>query len=235
VDVYTFDDSLVVPPGVTVRKASEIIPRKDVVLHQSGSWALFTDIFRYEGLKRNLGVWMDLDVLLLRDVKGMGDHIYGWQDANVINGAILKLPAESECLGRLRSLSRARVVVDPSWSFKEKAIQRAKGLFGLQVPVGKLRWGTVGPYALTHYVKACHLIHHCQPADVFYPVPFTDATSFFSADAAAIEGQFTSSTRAVHLWNDMIKEAKRRPPPRGSFIAKMCERFDVEPVTEAVR
>jgi hypothetical protein len=227
VDVFTYDDDLVVPPGVTVRAATEIFPYEKVVLHESGSWSLFADIFRYEALRRGAGIWVDLDVLVLRNLGEMGDHIFGWQDPYVINNAVLRLPADSDCLEQLISLSRAPVVVGPHWSLRQKAVQIGRSLFKVHVPIQNLEWGTVGPMALTHFVTSGRLLHHCQPMDVFYPVHFMDATSLFSADSASVEGKFTSSTRAVHLWNDKIKEAKRLPPPRGSFVAKMCEKFDV--------
>jgi hypothetical protein len=227
IDVFTYDQDLSVPTGVTVRSAAEIIPLAKVVRHKSGSMALFSDIFRYEALRAGMGIWIDLDVLLLRSLSDMGEHVFGWQDPYVINGAVLRLPPDSECLGRLIDLCRSPVVIGPHWPRHRKLLQRARSLVGTHVPIQQLEWGAVGPMALTHFVTSCRLLHHCQPVDVFYPVHFKDAACVFTADASAVAALFTSSTRAVHLWNNMLKELKHLPPPPTSFIAKMCERFGV--------
>ena len=227
VDVYSYDEHLVVPAGVTLRSASEVLPESKIVREGGGSWALVSDMFRYEGLSRGLGIWIDLDVLLLRDLDGMGDHLYGWQDPYLINGAILHLPPDSSCLRELLSLCYAPVVVPPQWPLKKKLIQKARALVGAHVPVWKLEWGSVGPMALTHFVSSKRLLHHSQPTDVFYPVHFMDAATLLADDAAAVEAKLTSSTRAIHLWNNCLGAGKGTSPPPASFIAKMCNRFGV--------
>lgn len=227
VDVYSYDASLDLPPGVNLRPASEIIEEKHVVRHENGSLALFSDIFRYTALQKGAGIWVDLDVLLLRPLDGLGDYIYAWQDENIINGAILKLPADSRVLKSLVDLARARVVVGPYWRRRDKAIQIARGMLGRAVPISKLEWGIIGPRALTHYLRAEGIDRIAQSASVFYPVPFTEAQDFFNCDASEIEARLAPETRAVHIWNDMIKELKKTAPPNGSFIDRKCRQFEV--------
>jgi hypothetical protein len=90
-----------------------------------------------------------------------------------------------------------------------------------------MEWGVIGPFGLTHFVKELGLTEHALPPEAFYPLPFTDADLLFAADAAPVEAMITPRTRAIHLWSDMIKARKREPPPAGSFIAKMCERYGI--------
>jgi hypothetical protein len=227
-DVYSYDLDLRLPAGVRLRDARDILPQSRVVLHESGSWALFSDIFRYEALAREAGTWIDLDMVLLKPITGLSDHVYGWQDPYVINGAILRLPSQSPCLQQLIALCRAKVVVAPQWSFHKKLQQRLRSLAGAQVPIEKLEWGVIGPIALTRMLADFQMLHRCQPVDVFYPVPWQEAWRFFEPDIAAVDRTLTSHTIGVHLWNDRIKDLKRTPPPPGSFVAKMCKRFDVE-------
>ncbi len=55
-DLYTYDEHLRAPAGVSVRDAAEIMPRDRVLFHRRGnSPALFSDLFRYAGLERSLG------------------------------------------------------------------------------------------------------------------------------------------------------------------------------------
>jgi hypothetical protein len=231
-DIFTFDIELEVPQGVKRRSAAEILPRERIVLHENGSWALFTDIFRYEALLRNAGTWIDLDVLLLKSLSDFGDHIYGWQDRYVINGAVLRLPAESPCLQELAALGRADVVVGPHWRRRKKIVQKVRGMVGAHVPLHRLEWGTVGPFALTHLLGSHRLLCHSQPIDVLYPVHYDQADQTFAPDSAVVEAKLTPSTRAIHFWNDRIKTLKRQAPPKGSFVAKMCDRFGIDVVDE---
>lgn len=227
VDVYSYDEALDLPPGVTQRDAAKIIDEKHVVRHENGSLALFSDIFRYAGLQKEAGIWIDLDVFLLRPLTGLGDHIYAWQDDHIINGAVLKLPPDGKVLKSLTDLARARVVVGPYWRRRDKAIQIARALVGRAVPIGKLEWGIIGPRALTHYLKKNGLDEKARPQAVFYPIPFTEAQDLFNRDAAEIEARLGPETLAVHIWNDMIKELKKTAPPPGSFIDRQCRHFEI--------
>ncbi|MFN3746760.1 MAG: hypothetical protein ACK4TL_18825 [Hyphomicrobiaceae bacterium] len=227
-DVYSYETDIKVPTGAAIRDANEILPQNRAVIHKSGSWAPFADVFRYEGLLQSAGTWIDLDVLVLKPLHEIGDHIVGWQDAYVINNAVLRLPPNSACLQSLVTLCRSEVVVPPQWPARRKILQRLRGMVGAQVPMQELEWGAVGPLALTRLVCDHRLLHKCQPADVFYPVPWQQAHLMFEPDAAPVWDAMTSSTRAIHLWNDRIKGLKSSPPPRGSFIAQMCERYGID-------
>jgi hypothetical protein len=104
------------------------------------------------------------------------------------------------------------------------------GLIGRERPIEQLEWGVVGPFALTHFVLASGLRHYCQAVDVFYPVGPNEASDFFLADAAIVETRITTSTRALHLWSNLIRRLKNVPPPPASYIAKMCSRLGVNGV-----
>jgi hypothetical protein len=227
-DIFSFDPDLAVPAGVNLRDAREIVPRTRSVVAETARWALLSDVFRYEALLRGAGTWIDLDMLLLRPVSEIGEYIFGWQDASTINGAILRLPPDSPCLQKLIALCRSDVVVPPQWSRTQKAYQRLRAVIGRHTPVEKMEWGAIGPQALTRFLIDLRLLHRCQSVDVFYPVSWQQAWHLFEPDAALVENALTANTRAVHFWNDRIKHLKGRAPPPGSFVAKMCEAFNVD-------
>lgn len=148
-----------------------------------------------------------------------------------MNGGVLRLPSGSAGLRALLDLSTARVVIPPYWGRREKVLQFARSIVSRHVPLEKLEWGAIGPRALTYYVRAFRLSDEPAQPDVFYPLHFTEAEKLFAENGAEeVEKTFTPDTRSVHLWNEMIKSYKKAPPPAGSFVAKMCRRFNVEPV-----
>ena len=63
--LYTYGDVDNAPPGTTICDASDILPRTNVFLSH-GSYAPFSDLFRYKLLSNEGGWWVDLDVVCIR-------------------------------------------------------------------------------------------------------------------------------------------------------------------------
>jgi hypothetical protein len=229
VDLFTYDSDLPVPAGVNLKDAGTIVPESKVIRYQkTGSLALFSDIFRYEGLRQNAGIWLDLDILVLRDLDGMGSYVFGWESETIINGAVLHLPADSACLRNIVSLYTASTVVAPFWNAPRKVYQITRSLVGKQLPLQQLGWGIIGPRAVTHYVKSEGLVSRAQPVDVFYPIHHSEVELLLKPDVR-VEDRLTSSTRAVHLWKSTLQPLLQQPLHKASFLGRMCEHFDVEP------
>ncbi len=74
--------------------AEEILPRAVLFTHRrTGSLGSFSDWFRYRLLKERGGIWADTDVVCLAPLVYPQQEIFGWQDARVLNNAVLGLPA----------------------------------------------------------------------------------------------------------------------------------------------
>lgn len=224
VTVFSFGP-LDVPSGVIVRDANEVLPKDRLIVHrQTGSPSVFADLFRYEGLRRGLGTWVDLDVLLLRNISGLGDHIFGLQDDRLIAIGVLRLPVSSPILRDILDCCSRRVIVAPHWKRQRQIRQRVAGAFGLHKTLEDLPWGTIGPKLLTYYARK----HDIEPLPqtAFYPYPSKDFMVAFDP-GVRVEDRFTSDTYAVHLWNERIKHLKGSPPPPGSFLARMCAKYEI--------
>ena len=227
IDLYTYDADLPVPPGVTVKDAREVLPRDQVFVHRkTGSPAVFADIFRYHGLQRGLGLWVDTDVLVLKHLGGLGDHVVGLDSDRTVNNAVLHLPPDCSFLSEIIAFAREPVIFAPYWSAAQRAKQRAKSWLGVHKRLDQMPIGILGPQMLTLWVHR-HGIK-AQPREVLYPIHYNEAAALFNP-AAQIQDRITPATRAVHLWNTTIREFKRRPPPAGSWLAKMCDRFAILP------
>lgn len=70
VNLYTYGNIVNVPNGVNIIDGSHIIPKEKIVKHQkTGSYALFSDIFRYVLLSKiNQGIYVDCDVYCLKPI-----------------------------------------------------------------------------------------------------------------------------------------------------------------------
>lgn len=96
------------PYGTILKDASEIIPRKKVFCykntnqfgHGKGSYAGFSDIFRYKLLYEHGGWWVDMDVTCLKHFDFEDPYIFRTHHNFPVVGNIMKCPKGSELMKR---------------------------------------------------------------------------------------------------------------------------------------
>ena len=224
--VYSYEPLANLPSSVVRADANDVIQRDRVFRHRrSGSMATFSDLFRYEGLRRGLGTWIDADVLVLRHFP-TSDIIMA-QEMDLVGNSVLRLPSDHPFLAEMKRLSEARVLIAPHWPLKHKIHQIARACIGRPMGLAEVKRATFGPPALTRYVDRNNLHHLVFPQDVFFPLPWAQATDAFDPEVD-ITHFFTSRTVAVHLWHSKVEHLKNAPPPPGSFLARMCEKYQVD-------
>jgi len=94
------------PPEVHVKNASEIIPREQVFCyrntnqfgHGKGSFAGFSDIFRYKLLYEKGGWWTDMDVVCLKPLDFDAAYVFRNHHDFPVIGNIMKCPQGSELM-----------------------------------------------------------------------------------------------------------------------------------------
>jgi Glycosyltransferase sugar-binding region containing DXD motif len=63
--LWTYGDISNAPKGTKIRDARDIMPEENVFLNGFGSYASFSDLFRYATLCKHGGLWADTDVIAL--------------------------------------------------------------------------------------------------------------------------------------------------------------------------
>jgi hypothetical protein len=64
-NLWTYGDMMNAPKGAELRDARDIIPEAMVFSNKGGSYAGFSDLFRYAVLSKEGGLWADTDVVAL--------------------------------------------------------------------------------------------------------------------------------------------------------------------------
>ena len=207
VNLYTYEQTLEVPDGISVLDAADIVPKADAFENRDrpGTFAAFSDVFRYRLLSSVKTTWVDTDVLCLTDSLPGGEYLLGWEDQNHVNGAILRAPRDSEFL-----------------QFCESAVQSAD--------LASVSWGAIGPALVTRAVETCGLAPIVLPTQALYPIHFSRIWEVFDPSRTkALENYFRESS-TLHLWNEVLRrfpDLKTRRPPRGSFMEMHFERAGV--------
>lgn len=233
----------VVEAGVDVADAASVVPAGSAVhglLTVAGKdrWrrrarVVFSDIFRFELMRRGLGTWVDLDVLFLRPLALESPYVFGLETPGSINNAVLSLPQGTPLLNDLLAFVDRRPVLPPWARGRAYWEQRLRAAIGIPLGPEAMEWGIFGPKALTHFAGVHGLVGAAQPQHVFYPVPYAEATSLFDP-AADLDRWLKPDTIAVHLWNNRIRDLKRAPVPGGCFMDRQLRALDMA-ATEPAR
>jgi len=144
--VWTYGDLTNAPNQVAIKDARQILSEKEVFLNKRGSYAGFSDLFRYAVLSELGGLYVDTDVLALKNAKYLPNSPFlvtertgtkknfknfirtklGFTKDNRINGNVLYNP--SPIKGDLIDLAYH---------------------YSLRFPKDKVHWSEIGPNLLT--------------------------------------------------------------------------------------
>jgi len=226
VTLWAYDPVSGVPGDVTIASADDILPRP-LIKRRPGGAAFISDRFRYRLLRsRDDATWLDADVLLLRPLDIRSRYVFGWEAADMVGTAVMRLPCDSPVLEDLLNFIEMRVPVPPWWSRKRKSWQRLLGTVGLNLGHEAMPWGTFGPKAFTEFLRRHQLIDRALPIETFYPVHWRKAELYFAAPDA-VTPLLTEATIAVHLWNNIVRQRGDHAPPSGSWLAEMCRHYAI--------
>jgi hypothetical protein len=177
VHLYTYDTIENVPPGVTLRDASKILPPSKIFRNRlgkgKGSLAAFSDLFRYKLLLDEGGWWVDADVFCLKPFDFAAPYVFGAEEKPVASG-IIKMPR--------------------GCSLAEMCYESAR-----RVDPGTITWNEL-VNILERSVRDLDLMSFVLPKETFSPIVWRDVP-----DHVRGIKHFVPSPRsyAVHLYNEM--------------------------------
>jgi hypothetical protein len=222
ITLYVYERPIDVPSNVELADAGAIVP-KDKIFRDtaSGSFAHFADLFRYILLSKVPTLYVDVDIYCLRPISDR-PYIYGWEDDERINNAVLKLPPESELLASILKLSRRNFLL-PSWCSRKNSILAMMKHIVLGGPtIAYLDWAAIGPLALTHFIRQLQMADRAMSTDYFYPIHWSRLDLLLQA-GARVADLVSPNTECVHLYNSKLKALGYQRAPASSPIREMLE------------
>lgn len=201
--LYTYDSQMTAPSGVEICQASEILPREMVFenANRPGTYAAFSNIFRYRLLQKKDTIWVDSDVLAGENPLPEDAYLFGRESRKFINGAILKAPRDSD--------------------FLQIMLQHA-----LDTDPGTIQWGQLGPKLVTSTAARLDISHLAQNARTFYPVNYRQVWRLFDPSQLDWCSQKVKHASTIHMWNEVLRGRgiKEVRPPEGSFLSNIAEK-----------
>lgn len=223
VNLYAYDDIADLPNGVKVRDANEIIDKSQIFRHHKrGSYAPFSDVFRYKMLKQiDFGMYVDCDIYCLKPMLlPKHGYLFGYENPSIISNAVLALPKNSQLLNTLIELTSQKYFTPEWYSDYDKFRLKIKRLFGRANTLGKMGWGVTGPSAITHYAKKLNITHLVQPVDVLYPIQHHETHKLMDANLS-IDDVITENSVCVHLYNETMRHVDLTKIDPNCILAKM--------------
>ena len=211
-----------VPTGVEVRDANEVAPYQTLAHYfDGGSAALGTDFFRYAMQAKGLGAWVDLDLYFIRPIDFEDEYVFGWEHRTSINGAVLRLPANSDMVRELCDIPHGELAAAFLWAEKDGDVlleeaDRRRHSAG-ELPVGHIR--TDVPDLSGEEIRCCEAEQRSAPS--FIRSPITN-WKLLCGPPEFVKAELTKETRTVHLWRSILIRKTGAAPPPGSYLEALC-------------
>lgn len=219
VRLYGYEAVDGVPAGVALADAARIVsPDRLKPYLASRSYASFANLFRYELLAREPGVWIDCDLLSVRPLIAGPAHLFGYEAVNRINNAVLKLPADSPVLADLRAVFTTAGWRPPWNDWKRNLRDRLRRTAGGH----DYSPAVTGPRVLTYFVGKHGLAGLAAAMDVFYPVAVQATPDLLNPDFD-IAPLITPRTLCIHLCSSYLGDRLDAGAPAGSFLAAVLD------------
>ena len=200
---------------IKLKDASEIVNESYLMKFtqdsQKSNMSSFSNLFRFELLKKGYGWWFDSDCICLRNAK---DFI----KLNNNKQFILGLEYESYVGSSVAFISDIRIA-DLFLSETYKKLNSNDFNF---------YWGEIGPDLITETLLEEELIGDVYSSELFFKIPAENFYLLFD-NRLTISREVSNSVEdsfVLHTWNEMFRKFlinKNKLPPRGSFLYKQMK------------
>ena len=143
--LWTYDKAFIhVSDKVILKDANEILSFEQVFCYQfqninghgKGSYAGFSDIFRYKLLYEKGGIWTDMDITCLKSFKIKGDYFFRYHHKSGAVGNFMKCPRNSKLM---------------KWCYEKAIIEVTKYNKNWMLPIQILNEG-IKEHKLSNYI-----------------------------------------------------------------------------------
>ncbi|HRV92647.1 MAG TPA: DUF6065 family protein [Anaerolineae bacterium] len=203
--LYAYDDIPDLPDGTLLKDANEIIPEKEIFTTHNGSYATFSELFRWTLLRKKGHYWADTDLVCLKPFDFETDIVFGLESEDYANPCLMKFPPNHALSRFIETSCRNPNDFLPYDSPKDKQrklerrqLNEGKGLF----------WGEAGgPYGFTRALKHFGMLNLAKPFLCFYPIHYGNWRAIFEQSWPDGLASFSDSY-TIHLWNEMMRQDK---------------------------
>ncbi len=206
VRLYSYGPLERVPRGVQCVDAREILPEKRLYFDtRHGSWAQFSDIFRFEALRKLGGLWADSDMIALRPIEKAHEVLIVRESRSQLASALVGIPAGHPLARRLVWGVQHPWLPHRHDPWKVR-LQKTARLVRREPPP-PIGWADLGPKLLTQVVADMGLMHLVEPTHNYLPYAWSDPVTLPFEPPTLEFMAAVMRSKTVHMWQYMIDRA----------------------------
>ena len=198
VELFSYDE-IEVPHGVQLSDARRILPYSSRFSYSTppakGSFAAFSNVFRFKMLYELGGIWADLDTLCLKKIDDLPEAFVSWEPNDIVNVSVCGF--------------------SPRHAIARSACEELERV-GNRLLIGDTA------KILTSIVKNNSKICSALPYKMFYPIGWEMAWVAFDPETRHECEKSVADSYCLHWWNTAVEFGMRLPkaklPPPGSYL-----------------
>lgn len=216
VNLWTYGTTLNAPQGVILRDAREVLPEVRVFRNKTGSYASFSDLFRYKLLNEIGGLYADTDVIAL-----VGPGVF--VRPTIVTERLRLGPDDWVSDGTGDVIANNNLIYNPSPE-RGNLIDLALAVAD-RFPTEKIKWGEIGPQLLGDLL----ILQEDHGFEIKGP-DFSNPIVYWKCPNALLVQGVTLSpeTQFVHCyssWWARTRTEKNKSYPSGSLMCLFEAKF----------
>lgn len=213
--LYAYEEIKDLPEGTVLKDAREIVPEELIFKYQNGSYAAFSNLFRYALLYQKGNVWTDLDIVCVNPSYLEEKYIICSEEdrfGNVFPATFfLKAPQGSEAM---------KFAYEQTLDMREKVLS------------GEIKW-QIGRTTINQILEKFDLAKYIAPPKHFTINDWEHVQSFLDPNyvdehyPSKIE-EIPKETIAIHLWHEVFRRENidiSKEYPKDSIFEALKTKF----------
>jgi len=193
--LYIYDEVENIPEGVIIKDASDILSRDKIFKYTcNGSYAGFSNLFRYKLLYDKGGYWSDVDIICLRPILIEEDNVFCAQGVRGVRSFarryFFNIPNVNNCF--IKTPAGSSIM---KYCFDESS----------KVNTKKLKQTVTGPLLLSKAVKKFNMTESILSVRKICPINYWVIERVFNTkeDMSALENSI-----GLHLFSSVLNQKK---------------------------
>ena len=113
--LYTYNNVKNVPTGTIIKDGNEIISKHQIFTYQNGSYAAFSNLFRFTLLYQKGGYWADTDLICIKPFNFTREYVFVSEPSkdykkSLPTSCLIKLPKKNKVSLRAVNLQKIDII-----------------------------------------------------------------------------------------------------------------------------
>lgn len=190
-----------VPYGTILRDASDILPENVIFQHRNGSWAPFSDWFRFTLLYKEGGVWADTDVVCLQPFD-IPENVFCGEKEGGISIGFIALKKGHPLAKSMMSANRDPRSAPTFGHCVRDIVYDIISDFSVEEARRRAPWSYAGNDLIVHLAKD-YKIPYLKSEDI-YPIKFKEYKTIIDGTATL---DTIKDAKCIHLWGTHLRHS----------------------------